>query len=79
MKDSTKTLLGFAAGVAVGAAALALAKSEKGQKVIKGVSKKLDVIGEDVKHIVEKGKHAAEDLSKKINGKIGTKEAEIVS
>jgi len=79
MKDSTKTLLGFAAGVAVGAAALALAKSEKGQKVIKGVSKKLDVIGEDVKHIVEKGKHAAEDLAKKINGKIGTKEAEIVS
>jgi gas vesicle protein len=79
MKDSTKTLLGFAAGVAVGAAALSLAKTEKGQKAIKGVSKKLDVIGEDVKHMVEKGKHAAEDLAKKFNGKLSSKEAEIVS
>lgn len=79
MKDSTKTLIGFAAGVAVGATAIALAKTEKGQKVIKGVSKKLDVIGEDVKHIVEKGKHAAEDFAKKLNNKISSKDAEIVS
>ncbi len=79
MKDSTKTLIGFAAGIAVGATAIALAKTEKGQKVMKGVSKKLDTIGEDVKHIVEKGKHAAEDFAKKFNGKVESKASEIVS
>ncbi len=84
MKDSTKTLLGFAAGIAVGASAYALSKTDKGQKVIKSVSKKVDDISKDVKGLIEKGKVAAEDLSKditkKFNGAVSkVKETEITS
>lgn len=68
MKDSTKTLLGFAAGVAVGAGLYYLAKTEKGQKVINDIGRRADGLKKGVGDFVEKGKHMAEDLAKKFNG-----------
>lgn len=76
MKDSTKTLLGFAAGVAVGAGMYAFAKSEKGQKLMKEVGKKMDDLGKEVRTAITKGKHYAEDMGKKVNG--AAKETEVV-
>jgi hypothetical protein len=68
MKDSSKVLLGFAAGVAAGVGLYALSQTEKGQEIIKDVSKKVDHIKKDVEGLVSKGKHLAEDLAKKFNG-----------
>jgi cytochrome c556 len=76
MKDSAKTLLGFAAGVAVGAGMYAFAKSEKGQKLMKEVGKKMDDLGKEVRNAITKGKHYADDMAKKVNAT--AKEAEVV-
>lgn len=75
MKDSTKTLLGFAAGVAVGVGAYAFAKSEKGQKMMKDVGKKMDDLGHEVRNALTKGKNYAGEMAKKVNGT--NKEAEV--
>lgn len=75
MKDSTKTLLGFAAGVAVGVGAYAFAKSETGKKLAKEVGKKVDDLGHEVRNALSKGKNYAGEMAKKMNGT--SKEAEV--
>jgi hypothetical protein len=68
MKDSTKVLLGFAAGVAATIGIQYLAKTEKGQKVIHDLGARAEGLKKGVGDFVEKGKHMAEDLAKKFNG-----------
>ncbi len=68
MKDSTKVLLGFAAGVAATVGLQYLAKTEKGQKVMHDLGERADGFKKGVGNLVEKGKHMAEDLAKKFNG-----------
>lgn len=68
MKDSTKVLLGFAAGVAAAVGVQYLAKTEKGQKVIHDLGARTEGLRKGMGDIVEKGKHMAEDLVKKFNG-----------
>lgn len=70
MKDSTKVLLGFAAGVAAAAGLYAITKTEKGQEVMNDLGKKVDHLKKDMEGVVEKGKHFAEDLAKKFNGSV---------
>jgi uncharacterized protein YoxC len=70
MKDTTKVLLGFAAGITAAAGLYALARTEKGQQVMNDLSKKVDHLKKDMEGVVEKGKHLAEDLAKKFNGTI---------
>jgi hypothetical protein len=68
MKDSTKVLLGFAAGVATAASLYALAKTEKGQEIVHDLERRTDGLKKGMGDLVEKGKHMAEDLAKKFNG-----------
>jgi hypothetical protein len=68
MKDSTKILLGFAAGVAAAVGVQYLAKTEKGQKVFHDLGERAEGLKKGMGEFVEKGKHMAEDLAKKFNG-----------
>ena len=68
MKDSTKLLLGFAAGVATAASIYALAKTEKGQEIVHDFESRSGDLKKGMGDWVEKGKHMAEDLAKKFNG-----------
>lgn len=68
MKDSTKVLIGFAAGVAAVIGVQYLAKTEKGKKVINDLGERAEGFKKGMGDIVEKGKHMAEDLVKKFNG-----------
>jgi uncharacterized protein YoxC len=70
MKNTTKVLLGFAAGIAAAAGLYALSKTEKGQEVLHDLGKKVDHLKKDVDGLVEKGKHLADDLAKKFNGAV---------
>jgi hypothetical protein len=74
MKDTTKVLLGFAAGITAAAGLYALARTEKGQQVMNDLGKKVDHLKKDMEGMVEKGKHMADDLAKKFNGSLKEKE-----
>jgi hypothetical protein len=69
MKNSTKVLLGFAAGVAAGAGLYYLSQTEKGKGIINDIGRRADGLKKGVGDMVDKGKHMAEDLVKKFNGK----------
>lgn len=68
MKDSTKVLIGFAAGIAATIGVQYLAKTEKGQKVMNDLGARAEGLKKGFGDMVEKGKHMAEDLAKKFNG-----------
>ena len=68
MKDTTKVLLGFAAGVAVTAGLVALSRTEKGKEIVHDLERRTEGLKKGMNDLVEKGKHMAEDLAKKFNG-----------
>jgi hypothetical protein len=68
MKNSTKVLLGFAAGVAAGAGLYYLSQTEKGKEIVNDINRRAEGLKKGMGDIVDKGKHMAEDLAKKFNG-----------
>lgn len=56
MTNGTKTLLGFLAGIAVGAGAYAFLKSKKGQALKEDLKEKANEVKDELSSLVEKGK-----------------------
>lgn len=70
MKDSSKVLLGFVAGVAAAAGIYALAKSEKGQQLIEEIKDTASQWKEELDSLLRKGKKAAEETEEDIEGSV---------
>ena len=68
MKNTTKVLLGFAAGVAAGAGLYYLSQTEKGKEIVNDLGRRAEGLKKGMGDMVDKGKHMAEDLVKKFNG-----------
>jgi len=68
MKNTTKVLLGFAAGVAAGAGLYYLSQTPKGKEIVNDINRRAEGVKKGVGNMVDKGKHMAEDLVKKFNG-----------
>lgn len=68
MKNSTKVLLGFAAGVAAGAGLYYLSQTEKGKEIVSDINRRAEGLKKGMSDMVDRGKHYAEDLVKKFNG-----------
>ena len=56
MKDSSKLLLGFMAGVAAGVGIYALAQTEQGKDLLKKASKQADDLAKNAKDLLDKAK-----------------------
>lgn len=68
MKDSTKVLLGFAAGVAAGVGLYALSQTDKGKEIMKDVGQKAVQLKKEMEDFVHRGKDLAGEMAKKFNG-----------
>jgi len=56
MKDSSKLLLGFMAGVAAGVGIYALAQTDEGKDILKKAKKQADELAKNAKDLVDKAK-----------------------
>lgn len=56
MTNGTKTLLGFLAGIAVGAGAYAFLKSRRGQALKENLKEKANGLKDELSTLLEKGK-----------------------
>lgn len=63
MKDNSKMLLGFMAGVAAGIGVYALTQSEGGKKWVKKAKNSADKWKHKVDDLIHRQKKAAEDLA----------------
>lgn len=66
MKGSTKTLLGFLAGVAVSAGVYAFLKSKKGQQFRKNMKDKVDDLKKDLSNLSNQAKQAAKKVEESL-------------
>jgi hypothetical protein len=69
MKDTTKVLIGFAAGLAAAAGLYALMRTEKGKKITADLGNKAAGLKKDLDRLVEKGRAAAGEMTDKLNGR----------
>lgn len=69
MKDSTKVLLGFAAGIAVSAGLFAASRTDKGKKVTRDLGRRAASFKRELDELVEKGRETADQIAEKLNGK----------
>jgi hypothetical protein len=69
MKDTTKVLIGFAAGLAAAAGLYALMRTEKGKKITADLGTRAAGLKKDLDQLMEKGRAAAGDMADKLNGR----------
>ena len=66
MKGSTKTLLGFLAGVAVSAGVYAFLKSKKGKQFTKNMKDKADELKEELADLGDKARNAMKKVGESL-------------
>ena len=66
MKGSTKTLLGFLAGIAVSAGVYAFLKSKKGQQFTKNMKDKADELKKDLSDLGNQAKQAVKKVEESL-------------
>ena len=66
MKGSTKTLLGFLAGIAVSAGVYAFLKSKKGKQFTKNMKDKADELKEDLADLGDKARNAMKKVEESL-------------